>query len=496
MLSAGLTGTAGQVVEVEADIAFGLPQFVVSGLPDAALHESRDRVRAAVVNAGEEWPARRVTINLLPAPVRKQGSSYDLAIAIALLGGTGRLPLAPLDGTVLIGELGLDGRLRPVRGVLPMVAAGVRAGHLRAIVPTVNGGEAALVPGAGVRTADSLNDVIRFVRDGAALGVPAARRPGPDPATVDMADVAGQEYAKFVLEIAAAGGHHLSMIGPPGAGKTMLAARLPTILPALDDTDAIEVTSILSIAGKLPGDGLVRRPPFMAPHHTSSPAALIGGGSGLVRPGALSFAHRGVLFLDEVAEFPKAVLETLRQPLEEGVVRLGRTREIVTLPARVQLVTAANPCRCAKPGGDTRCECTPLERRRYLGRLSGPLLDRIDLHLRLEAVTAASLLGAESAAAPEDSATMAARVAQARAAAAERWRTRGWRLNAEADRSALALPDAATADVRHRIDTGQLSARGVVRVLRVAWTIADLRGAPVPGREDVTTALGLRLAAH
>jgi magnesium chelatase family protein len=490
--SAGLSGPTGTIVEIEADVADGLPNLVLSGLPDAALHEARDRVRAAIVNSGDEWPQRRITVNLRPATIRKQGSSFDLGIAVALLGGTGTLPLAALDGVVLIGELGLDGAVRGVRGVLPMVIAAAKAGLRRTIVPAANGSEAALVPGVQVRTADSLNAVLRFVRDGVPLEVarplPAERAA---PTAMDLSDVVGQDHAKLALEVAAAGGHHLSLLGPPGAGKTMLAQRMPTILPPLDDACAMEVTSLYSIAGRLPaGGGLVRTPPFQAPHHTTSVSALVGGGSGVARPGALSLAHRGVLFLDELPEFGRSALETLRQPLEDGVVRLGRAYAMVTYPAQVQLITAANPCPCARPGGDQFCECAPGVRQRYLNRLSGPLMDRIDLQVELYPVSSVSLFGA---AVGDDSAKTAARVAAAREAAADRWRARGWRCNADAAREALVLPPAATRDLRHRIDAGSLSARGYVRVLRVAWSLADLAGRTSPDRDDVNTALGLRM---
>jgi magnesium chelatase family protein len=433
-----------------------------------------------------------MTVNLRPATVRKQGSSFDLAIAVAILGGAGRLPLAALEGVALIGELGLDGTIRSVRGVLPMVMAAARAGLTRAIVPVPNAAEAALVPGVQVRAAASLNAVMSFVRDGAGLPPAACAEPPAGPAALDLADVVGQEHAKIALEVAAAGGHHLSLLGPPGAGKTMLAARLPGLLPPLDDAAALEVTSLYSIAGRLPaGSGLIRRPPFQAPHHTTSIAALLGGGSGLARPGALSLAHQGVLFLDELPEFGRQALETLRQPLEEGAVRIGRAKELVTYPARVQLVTAANPCPCAKPGGDQFCECPPTVRRRYLSRLSGPLMDRIDLRVELFPVTSAGLFAVDEAVEPTEA--VAQRVVAARAAAAERWRDHGWRLNAEASRRALRLPAAITTDLRHRIDSGLLSARGFVRVLRVAWTIADLAGHDRPSREDVATALSFRM---
>lgn len=497
MHAAGLSGVTGVVAEVEADVALGLPHLVIAGLPDAALHEARDRVRAAVTNSGEEWPQRRMTVNLRPATVRKQGSSFDLGIAVALLAAAGQLPPHPLDGVVLVGELGLDGAVRPVRGVLPMLMAAAGTGLTRAIVPVPNAAEAALVPGVSVRVAASLNALICYVRDGASL--PSAKEAAGHTAVLrgegsglDLADVVGQEPAKIALEVAAAGGHHLSLLGPPGAGKTMLAARLPTLLPPLDDAAALEVTSLYSIAGRLPeGSGLLRHPPFQAPHHTSSVAALVGGGGGIARPGALSLAHRGVLFLDEVPEFGRRALETLRQPLEDGVVRIGRSQDLVSYPARVQLVTAANPCPCGRPGGTLSCECPPNAQRAYQNRLSGPLRDRIDLQVELLPVTSVSLLG--EAGPVESSATVAARVAQARAMAAHRWRRHGWRVNAEASRQALALPDAVTTDLRHRVDTGIVSARGFVRILRVAWTIAHLAGRERPRAEDVTTALSLRL---
>jgi magnesium chelatase family protein len=490
--SAGLSGATGAVVEIEADVAAGLPHLVISGLPDAALHEARDRVRAAIVNTGENWPQRRMTVNLRPATIRKQGSSFDLGIAVAILGGTGTLPLHALDGVVLIGELGLDGAVRGVRGVLPMVIAAAKAGLRRTIVPTANAPEAALVPGVQVRAADSLSAVLRFVRDGSPLDSASPQMSAAaESTTLDLADVVGQDHAKLALEVAAAGGHHLSLLGPPGAGKTMLAQRMPTILPPLDDAAAMEVTSLYSIAGRLPAaGGLLRLPPFQAPHHTTSVSALIGGGSGVAKPGALSLAHRGVLFLDEVPEFSRHALETLRQPLEEGVVRLGRSHAMVSYPARVQLVTAANPCPCARPGGDQFCECAPGVRQRYLSRLSGPLMDRIDIQVELYPVTSVGLFGPSSG---DGSEKAAARVAAARAVAAERWHAHGWRSNAEAAREALALPAAATRDLRHRVDAGLLSARGYVRVLRIAWSVADLAGRTSPDRDDVNTALGLRM---
>jgi magnesium chelatase family protein len=496
VISVGLVGMTGHLVEVEADLADGLPAMVLSGLPDTALNEARDRVRAAIVNSGQSWPNRRVTVNLLPATLPKHGSGFDLAIAAALLSGAGELPPIALRDTVLLGELGLDGTVRPIRGVLPMVAAAVRAGLRRLVVPLDNAREACLVPGAVVKAADTLRRLVDFARGSDDLldppaAVPTRTLPGPD-----LADVAGQPLGRRAVEVAAAGGHHLALIGSPGAGKTMLAERLPSILPELDDESALEVTALHSIAGALPpGAPLIRRPPFQAPHHSASLPALVGGGSGLARPGALSLAHRGVLFLDEVPEFSPRALEALRQPLEHGYVSLARARGGAVYPAQVQLVLAANPCPCARPGGDHLCECPPLVRRRYLGRLSGPLLDRIDLQLRLLPLRAAELLATGRAAEP--SAVVAERVAKARAAAAARWADHGWRTNAEVPGTALRgspwrLPARDTAPLRDRMDSGSLSARGFDRILRLAWSIADLDGRDRPQVEDVSEATALR----
>ncbi|GAB1693920.1 YifB family Mg chelatase-like AAA ATPase [Krasilnikovia sp. M28-CT-15] len=497
VLCVGLTGMTGHVVEVEADLSTGLPALVLTGLPDATLHEARDRVRAAVVNSGQHWPNRRITVNLLPATLPKHGSAFDIAIAAALLAAAGELPLAALDGVVLLGELGLDGAVRPVRGVLPMVAAAARAGVDRVLVPVENAREATVVPGVTVRAVDSLHRLVAYVRDAAPLLDPpdvasAAPRPGPD-----LADVVGQGMGRYGIEVAAAGGHHIALFGPPGAGKTLLAERLPSVLPELDDAAALEVTALQSIAGVLPPDGrLVRRPPFQAPHHSASLAALVGGGSGLARPGALSLAHRGVLFLDEAPEFKTATLQALRQPLESGRVVLARARGSTEYPARVQVVLAANPCPCASPAGDQHCECAPATRRRYLGRLSGPLLDRIDIQIRLRQLSAAQLMSAGGLA--EDSSTVAGRVAGARAAAAARWSDDGWRVNAEVPGAQLRrppwrLPPRDTLALRTSLDRGALSARGFDRVLRLAWTIADLDGRDRPNGTDVHEAAQLRM---
>ncbi|MCA2215175.1 YifB family Mg chelatase-like AAA ATPase [Jidongwangia harbinensis] len=496
----GLVGMTGHVVQVEADLSPGLPAVVLSGLPDTALQEARDRVRAAVVNSGQTWPNRRITVNLLPADLPKHGSGFDLAIACALLAGAGELPSAPLRGVAVLGELGLDGTVRPIRGVLPMVAAAARAGIDRVIVPLANAREATVVPGMTVRAADSLRRLAGFLGGRDELLDPPPPRDRPPATGPDLADVAGQPMGRYGIEVAAAGGHHLAMLGPPGAGKTMLAERLPSVLPELDDESAIEVTALHSIAGVLPPDGrLVRRPPFQAPHHSASLAALVGGGSGLARPGALSLAHRGVLFLDEAPEIATATLQALRQPLESGRVVLARARGTTEFPARVQLVLAANPCPCASPAGDQHCSCPPPVRRRYLARLSGPLLDRVDIHLHLQPLSAAQLMTGSAPAEP--SAAVAERVSRARAAAAARWSADGWRLNAEVPGPRLRrppwhLPPGDTAALRGALERGDLSARGYDRALRLAWTIADLDGRSRPRRTDVDEAVQLRRGDH
>jgi len=493
VLCVGLIGVSGHIIEVEADLSAGLPIVLLTGLPDTALNEARDRVRAAVVNSGATWPNRRMTVNLLPADLPKHGSSFDLAIATAMLASAGELPLGPLEDVILLGELGLDGAVRPVRGVLPMVAAAARAGLTRVIVPLGNAREASVVPGLTVRAVDSFRRLLDYARGSGPLLDPPPPEP-PTPQTgPDLVDVAGQELGRYGLEVAAAGGHHLALFGPPGAGKTMLAERLPSILPELDDEAALEVTALHSIAGMLPSSGrLIRRPPFQAPHHTASSAALVGGGTGLAQPGALSLAHRGVLFLDEAPEIAGTTLQALRQPLESGRVVLARSRGTTEYPAQVQLVIAANPCPCASPAGDRYCTCAPVARRRYLARLSGPLLDRIDIRITLRPLNTAQLVTASTPA--TTSAEVAERVAKARAAATARWdRVNAAVLGPDLRRAPWRLPASDTAGLHKALDRGILSARGFDRVLRLAWTIGDLDGLERPGRNEVDEAFQLRM---
>jgi magnesium chelatase family protein len=579
----GLVGVTGRLVEVEADVGPGIAGTHFIGLLDTAISEARGRVRSALINSRLAWPDARVTVSLFPATLPKRGSIFDLAIAIAVLGAAGAVPAQRIAAPVFVGELGLDGRVRPIRGVLPAALAAAEAGVRTIVVPALNAAEAALVPDLTVVPVAALGELVGWLRSGDLHRLPvvddaaslaqdaehtgdvgqpehgghgartkqnahteheghggrgartkqgehadhgghgartkqsaiavhggyawrvedASRPAGPyggdgGAPGPDLCDVAGQPMGRKALEVCAAGGHNLWMLGPPGSGKTMLAERLPTLLPSLDQEKALEVSAIHSVAGTLPpGRPLLTRPPFVAPHHSATMAAVVGGGSGgVVRPGAVSLAHRGVLFLDEAPEFATTVLDSLRQPLESGTVTIARAVGTVTFPARFMLVMAANPCPCGLQGTVGHpCKCTPAGRRRYLDRLSGPLLDRVDVKVKIGRATRAELLADRHFV--ETSATVAERVRLARERAAKRLAGTPWRTNAEVSSSALhrdfRLPDAAMAPLHRGLDVGTLSARGLDRVLRISWTLADLSCKDRPDQAETSAALALWL---
>ncbi|MBC9723580.1 YifB family Mg chelatase-like AAA ATPase [Streptomyces sp. TRM68367] len=519
--SVALVGVEGVVVEVQADLEPGVAAFTLVGLPDKSLTESRDRVRAAVVNSGATWPQKKLTVGLSPASVPKSGSGFDLAVAAAVLGAAERIDPRVLADIVMIGELGLDGRVRPVRGVLPAVLAAADAGYEQVVVPECAAAEASLVPGVSVLGVRSLRQLIAVLADEPVPDEEPDEQGRPDPLLAglrvpgtgaatgmhsvgaaqhdqghDLADVVGQISARTAVEVAAAGGHHLFLQGPPGAGKTMLAERLPAILPRLCQEESLEVTAVHSVAGLLPpGKPLIDIAPYCAPHHSATMQALVGGGPGIGRPGAVSLSHRGVLFLDEAPEFSSQALDALRQPLEAGHVVIARSAGVVRFPARFLMVLAANPCPCGRfSQKEDLCECLPSAIRRYQARLSGPLLDRVDLRVEVDRVTRTEL----TACGPRGESTdmVTARVHAARERAAARLAGTPWRTNSEVPgrelRSRWHAASGAMDEAERSLERGVLTARGLDRVLRVAWTVADLVGHDRPDATDVALALQLR----